>query len=227
MSSRRTQGRIPRGLFITGEGVEGSGKTTQLSRLAASLRTQGYEVVETREPGGTPIAEQIRQVLLATKSHLTVPQTDPVRPWCEAFLVFAARAQHVAHVVRPALKRGAIVICDRFVDSTLAYQGYGRGLSVPLLRRLNAQATDRLTPHMTLLFDVSVRVGLARRRTGGLEETRIDREHRRFHERVRKGFLALAKRERRRISVIDAGKSQDAVAADVSKIVIGRLKRSR
>ncbi len=227
MTSPRTQGRISKGLFITGEGVEGSGKTTQLSRLAAALRTQGYEVVETREPGGTPIAEQIRHVVLATQGRLANPQTDPVLPWCEAFLVFAARAQHVAHVVRPALKRGAIVICDRFVDSTLAYQGHGRGLSVPLLRRLNAQATDGLAPDLTLLFDLSVRVGLARRRTGGLEETRIDRESRRFHEKVRQGFLTLAKRERRRIRVIDASQSPNAVAAGVARIVMERLERNR
>lgn len=225
MKCRAPQGRILGGLFITGEGVEGSGKTTQLSRLAATLRTLGYEVLETREPGGTPSAEQIREVLLTTTAGTSASQPDQILPWCEAYLVLAARTQHVTHVIRPALKRGAIVVCDRFVDSTLAYQGYGRGLPIALLRRLNAQATDGLAPHLTLLFDVPVGVGLTRRRKGCLEETRIDRENRRFHEKVRRGFLALARRDRSRVRVIAAAKPPEVIAKEVQQVVTAAIQR--
>lgn len=227
MKQEAKQGGAEHGLFITGEGVEGSGKTTQLSRLATSLRTLGYEVLETREPGGTPLAEQIRTVLLNRTIGTSASQTAPVLPWCEAHLVLAARTQHVAQVIRPALRRGAIVICDRFSDSTLAYQGYGRGLPIPVLRRLNTQATDGLAPDLTLLFDVSVRVGLARRRKGRLEDTRIDRESRRFHEKVRRGFLALAAHEPRRLRIIDSHQPPDAVSAMVAGFVEQLLRKKR
>ncbi|MBI5854995.1 MAG: dTMP kinase [Nitrospirae bacterium] len=227
MKQGAKQGGTGRGIFITGEGVEGSGKTTQLARLATSLRTLGYEVLETREPGGTPLAEQIRTVLLNRTVGTSATQTAPVLPWCEAHLVLAARTQHVAQVIRPALRRGAIVICDRFVDSTLAYQGYGRGLSVPVLRRLNTQATEGLAPDLTLLFDVSVRIGLARRRKGRLEETRIDRENRHFHEKVRRGFLALAARVPRRLKVIDARQPPHAVSDVVAGFVEQLLRKKR
>jgi len=142
-------------------------------------------------------------------------------------LVLAARTQHVAQVIRPALRRGAIVICDRFSDSTLAYQGYGRGLPIPALRRLNTQATDGLAPDLTLLFDVSVHVGLARRRKGRLEDTRIDRESRRFHEKVRRGFLALAAREPRRLRIIDSHQPPDAVSDVVAGFVEQLLRKKR
>ena len=224
MNSGGRQGRTKQGLFISGEGVEGSGKTTQLHRLATSLHTQGYEA---REPGGTPAAEQIRHVLLNIQGGNASSPADQILPWCEAYLVLAARAQHVAQVIRPALRRGAIVICDRFVDSTLAYQGYGRGLPVALLRKLNDLATEGLSPHLTLLFDLPVEVGLARRRQGHLEETRIDRESRQFHGRVRSGFLTLAKRDRRRVRVIDASKAPDAVAEQVERVVKDTLARRR
>ncbi len=179
--------------------------------------------METREPGGTPAAEQIRQLLLETQGDAS----PSLLPWCEAYLVLAARTQHVAQVIRPALRRGAIVVCDRFVDSTLAYQGYGRGLPVALLRKLNALATGGVSPDLTLLFDLPVGVGLARRRKGRLEETRIDRESQRFHERVRRGFLALAKRDRGRIRVIDAGRPPEAVAEQVRQVVARALTRKR
>jgi dTMP kinase len=173
------------------------------------------------------LAEQIRTILLNRTVGTSASQAAPVLPWCEAHLVLAARTQHVAQIIRPALRRGAIVICDRFVDSTLAYQGYGRGLPVPVLRRLNAQATDGLAPDLTLLFDVSVRVGLARRRQGRLEETRIDRENRRFHEKVRRGFLALAAREPRRLKVIDARQPPHAVSDVVAGFVEQLLCKKR
>ncbi|TAJ23585.1 MAG: dTMP kinase, partial [Nitrospirae bacterium] len=155
----RQKGR--RGLLITFEGVEGSGKSTQCARLAKLLRKEGYRVLETREPGGTPFAEWIRALLLARASQLA---SETVAPLTEAYLIMATRSQHVAYLIKPALEGGAIVICDRFIDSTLAYQGYGRGLDVQTLLSLNRFATGGLKPNLTLLFDVPISTGLTRRR---------------------------------------------------------------
>ena len=233
MPTRKTQTKRRRpGVFITLEGIEGSGKTTQLARLAKSLREKRYRVVETREPGGTPLAEQIRGVLLNQPSqkpseHST---TEPITAECEAALVFAARAQHVTHIINPALKQGAIVLCDRFSDSTLAYQGYARGLDVRTLKTLNRFATRGLTPDLTLLFDLPVRSGLARRRRHDSDQNRLDRETRQFHDRVRKGFLDLAAHEPHRIKVIDAAEDLDCITADVTaivKIFLGRVEKSQ
>jgi dTMP kinase len=227
--------RRRQGTFITLEGIEGSGKTTQLARLAKFLREKGYRVVETREPGGTPLAEQIRGVMLnlpphTPSEHNTAPLAEPITPECEAALVFAARAQHVTHVINPALKEGAIVLCDRFSDSTLAYQGYARGLDVRTLKTLNRFATSGLTPDLTLLFDLPVETGLARRRRHGAEQNRLDRETRQFHSRVRKGFLDLAAHEPRRIKVVDAAADPDRITADIATVVktfLGRAEKSQ
>ncbi|WP_447979788.1 dTMP kinase [Candidatus Nitrospira bockiana] len=211
-----------RGCFITFEGIEGSGKTTQLARLAKHLRQRGYRVVETREPGGTPLAEDIRSLMLDIKKSRASTGRDGMTPECEAALVFAARSQHVAELIRPALAGGAIVLCDRFFDSTLAYQGYARGLDLRALRGGNRLATGGLAPDLTLLFDLPVAVGLARRRREGTEQNRLDRETTGFHERVRRGFTAMASREPRRIKTIDANRPIEAVEQDVLAIV-GRL----
>ncbi|MEW6246187.1 MAG: dTMP kinase [Nitrospirota bacterium] len=208
----------PRGVLITVEGVEGSGKTTQVQRLARLLRAEGYRVLETREPGGTPLAESIRRTLLQSTD-------ERMDPRCEALLILAARSQHVARVIKPALDEGAIVLCDRFVDSTLAYQGYGRGLDVGLLRRLNRFATGGLEPDLSLLFDLPITTGLARRRHNNLEQNRLDRESRRFHTAVRRGFLELAAREPRRIAVFDGTKSAETLADEVASIVRRFLRR--
>lgn len=217
--SMMKRSRSPRGLFITLEGIEGCGKSTQAKLLGEYLRSRGHVTVETREPGGTPLAEKIRSVLL--------DRTDePVAAETEAFLVFAARRQHVAQVIEPALARGAIVLCDRFSDSTLAYQGYARGLNVPLLERLNRLATHAVTPHLTLLFDLPVATGLARRRSAS-ETNRLDRESLRFHQNVRAGFLDLAKRHPRRVKIVSARASRDAVARAVARIVTPMLNRLR
>ncbi len=217
------KGRGRRGVLITFEGVEGSGKSTQCARLAKRLREAGYRVLETREPGGTPLAERIRAVLLAPHSS---PSGEPIDPRCETQLILACRSQHVAQVIEPALKEGSVVLCDRFVDSTLAYQGYGRGLSLPALLSLNRFATGGLKPDLTLLFDVPVSTGLARRRRErGMELNRLDRETRKFHERVRKGFLELAKHNPRRIKVLDGRPDPEAVAAQTTAIVTRFLKR--
>lgn len=217
----RTGGR-QRGLLLTFEGIEGSGKTTQCARLAKRLREDGYRVVETREPGGTPVAERIRDIFLGTAEALPA---EPVAPECEAHLVFACRSQHVDRVIEPALRDGVIVLCDRFGDSTLAYQGYGRGLPIPALRSLNRFATRGLTPSLTLLFDLPVRTGLARRRRHQADLNRLDREATQFHERVRRGFLDLAKREPRRIKVLNAAAEAEAVAEAVTALVRRFLQR--
>ena len=200
-----------RGLLITVEGVEGSGKTTKCARLAKRLREAGHRVLETREPGGTPLAEQIRSLFLGTAAG--TERDEPIIPESEALLVFACRSQHVSQVIEPAVRQGVIVLCDRFLDSTLAYQGYGRGLDVKTLRTLNRFATKGLAPALTLLFDLPAQTGLARRRRNDLELNRLDRETKRFHERVRRGFLALAAQEPRRIKVLDARVDPDRVEA--------------
>lgn len=233
MPTQRMQPKRRRqGAFMTLEGIEGSGKTTQLARLGKFLREKGYRVVETREPGGTPLAEQIRGIMLNVSTRmpseqLTARLTERITPECEAALVFAARAQHVRHVINPALKEGAIVLCDRFSDSTLAYQGYARGLDIRTLKTLNRFATRGLTPDLTLLFDLPVETGLARRRRHEAEQNRLDRETRQFHNRVRKGFLDLAAHEPRRIKLVDAAVDPDRIAADVAAIVnkfLGRVE---
>jgi dTMP kinase len=194
--------------------MEGSGKTTQCHRLAKLLREDGWRVVETREPGGTPLAERIRDLLLGSPdSDGTSGGAEPMTPECEAFLVLACRSQHRLHILDTALREGAVVLCDRFSDSTLAYQGYGRGLDLAALRRLNRVATRGLSPDLTLLFDVPVPIGLARRRRES-DLNRLDREATRFHERVRRGFLDLARRHPRRIKVLDGRGDPDRIALD-------------
>jgi dTMP kinase len=204
---------------MTMEGGEGSGKTTQTIRLCRSLTARGYEVLRTREPGGTSVAERLRGILLDRSAESLAPET-------EALLILAARRQHVDHVIRPALARGMLVVCDRFSDSTMAYQGYARGLDLKLLRAMNEAATGALTPHLTLLFDVPISIGL-RRRGQADNQNRLDLESRRFHSKVRAGFHALAKREPRRIKIVDAQPSADSVAATVETLVLDWLRTAR
>lgn len=203
---------ISRSLFITLEGGEGSGKTTQAARLCQWFIQQGRKVLHTREPGGTPTAEQIRNLLLARSTESIASET-------EALLILAARRQHVDQVIKPALTRGLVVICDRFSDSTMAYQGYGRGLDLTALRTMNQWATGTLVPDLTLLFDVPVTVGLRRRRGQASTQNRLDRETERFHRKVRAGFQALAEREPRRIMIIDATPDPDTVQQTMTQLV--------
>ena len=190
------------GLFVTFEGGEGSGKSTQIERLAARLRAAGHDPLVTREPGGTPLAEAVREVLLD-------PAHRPVA-LAEALLMEAARADLVERVVRPALASGRIVVCDRYGDSTLAYQGGGRGLDLALLRALNAAATGGLTPDLTVLIDVDPGTGLARRGAAGAPN-RLDREPEEFHARVRARYRALAEAEPDRFRVLDGRESADRI----------------
>lgn len=216
-------GRISRkstGIFITLEGGEGSGKTTQARRLCERLTAQGLDVLHTREPGGTLLAERLRNLLLDHSVETIAPET-------EAYLIFAARRQHVDHVIKPALTRGMTVVCDRFSDSTMAYQGYGRGLDLRVLRTMNDWATGKLAPQLTLLFDVPVRVGLSRRRSRATTQNRLDRETERFHRKVRAGFHALARREPRRMVMINSARPLESVAQAVEGLVMNWLKTYR
>ncbi len=208
------------GIFITLEGGEGSGKTTQARRLCERLTAHGLDVLHTREPGGTLLAERLRSILLDHSGETIAPET-------EAYLIFAARRQHVDHVIKPALARGVTVVCDRFSDSTMAYQGYGRGLDLRILRTMNDWATGKLAPQLTLLFDVPVAVGLSRRRGRAATQNRLDRETERFHLKVRRGFHALARQEPRRIMVIDSAQPLESVTETVEELVMNWLKTYR
>lgn len=203
-------------MFITFEGPDGSGKSTQIVRLAERLRAVGCAVLQTREPGGTTIGEQIRHVLhdLANTA---------MQPRAELLLYSAARAQLVGEVIRPHLNAGGLVLSDRFFDSSLAYQGYGHGLDLDLLRSIQTFATGGLRPDLTLFFDIEAEAGLRRRQHGAGEWNRLDAYALEFHKRVRDGYLALASAEPTRWVRLDASQSVEALAADVWSVVSARL----
>lgn len=210
--------------LISFEGGDGSGKTTQLKLLEKYLSAHGQTCLCTREPGGTALGEMIRQLLLeAGKEEISFPT--------ELFLYLADRAQHVQKVIRPALASGTIVLCDRFTDSTLAYQGYGRGVELDMLRRLNEVASPGITPDLTFLLDCPVEVGLPRtaqrivnQTSGKRREDRFEREKVEFHERVRAGFLELARAEPKRIVILDASRALQEVHKEIRKIVDEKLR---
>lgn len=197
-------------MFITFEGIEGSGKSTAMRLLAEYLEKKGHAVLLTREPGGSGLGRRLRALLLDTR-------TGDIRSRAELFLFLADRAQHVGEVIRPALDEGQVVLCDRYVDSTLAYQGHGRGMDVDQLRAVNALATGGLQPHLTLLLDVPIEVGLARagrrnREQGTvIAEGRFESESKEFHSRVRRGYLESAAEEPDRFAVIDAVSPPDEI----------------
>jgi dTMP kinase len=210
-------------MFITLEGIEGSGKTTQISRLVELFEDRGIECVTTRQPGGTLIGENIRSILLD-------PANSGLAPLAELLLYLADRAQHIHELIRPALKEGKTVVCDRYFDATLVYQGFARGLSIELIRQLHQLLFDDLKPDVTLLLDLSPQVGLKRawqqlnsgERSG--DESRFEGEAVAFHKKVRVGYLELARLEPERFRIIDAAQTQDRVFAAISKAVSSFFK---
>lgn len=205
------------GLFITLEGPEGAGKSTNREYLAERLRERGIEVQLTREPGGTPLAERIRELLLD-------PSDEKMAVDTELLLVFAARAQHIAEVIRPALERGAIVLCDRFTDATYAYQGGGRGLPVERIAQLESFVQGGLRPDLTLVFDLPVEIGLSRAAARGRLD-RFEQEGRDFFEAVRNTYLGRARAEPTRYHILDAAQSLAEVQRDLDGLLPTLLER--
>ena len=204
-------------MFITLEGPEGSGKTTAVEAAVKKLQEMGYEIVRTREPGGTPIAEQIRNVILDKENTAMDGRT-------EALLYAASRRQHLVEKVWPALKEGKIVICDRYLDSSLAYQGGARGLGIDEILNINLFATENNWPDLTLLFDIKPEIGLARiSANANREVNRLDLEKLDFHNKVRDSFLQLAKRWPERFVIIDASLDRETVAKNTMEAILSRL----
>lgn len=206
-------------MFITLEGPEGSGKSSHIPPLAEVLRQRGYDVVITREPGGTPIGDEIRSVLLSLKN-------TEMHPTTEILLFQAGRAQHVHQLILPALAQGKIVICDRYADSTLAYQGYGHQTNLEQLTQMVNFATGGLQPDLTLLLDVDISTGLSRRSSdseGGWN--RLDAKEKAFHQRVRDGYHKMVSQQPERWVVVDAGQPLEKVQADIQTVVLARLSQ--
>ncbi len=205
-------------MFITLEGIEGSGKSSQVQSIEGWLSAAGHDPLTTREPGGTPIGGQIRSVLLN-------PENGNLAPTAELLLYMADRAQHLETVVRPALAMGKVVVCDRFFDATLVYQGYARGLDRTMIRQLHQLACGGMTPHLTLLLDLAPEAGLARawRRidadSAHAKESRFEKEALAFHRRVRDGYLHLARREPQRFAIIDAAGDREAVWRQIESVL--------
>jgi dTMP kinase len=202
-------------MFITLEGPEGSGKTSQIPPLAKFLEERGFRIVTTREPGGTPIGDQVRAILTNLNNTSMHPRT-------EILLFLAARAQLVEQCIRPALSQGNLVLCDRYGDSTLAYQGYGHGTDLDVLRQLLNFATGNLWPDLTLLLDIDPEKGLKRKRSGS-EWNRLDAYELAFHQRVWEGYQALARQEPQRWVTIDASQPFDLIQNQIRKVILKRL----
>ena len=203
-------------MFITFEGPDGSGKTTQIHRLIPVLQEKGLDIVQTREPGGTEIGDQIRSVIMNMKNK-------SMHPRAEILLFCASRAQLVEELIRPSLAEGKLVLCDRYADSTMAYQGYGHGLDRDALSQLLNFATGGLKPDLTLLFDISAEAGLRRRLANHDEWNRMDDYALQFHERVRSGYLAMAAAEPERWAVINADRNRDEIHEEVVSVVTAKL----
>jgi len=199
---------MKKGLFITFEGADGCGKTTQMKLLAEYLKGKGYEVVLTREPGGKGLGERVREILLNYDGE--------VSDRCESFLFLADRAQNIDIIVNPAVNEGKIVLCDRHIDSTVAYQGYGRGLDLKRIKMLNELATNGRKPDLTIVFDIDVETSMKR---VGTEKDRMESAGIEFHNKVRNGYLKIAEEEPERIKVVNAVQTIDEVFEDVKNIV--------
>jgi dTMP kinase len=202
------------GLLVTFEGIEGSGKTTQVGLTRTFIEEQGYPCLATQEPGGVPLGQEIRRLLL-DKGDLKI---DPL---AELFLLEANRTQHVAEFIRPALENGLVILCDRYTDASVAYQGAGRGVEVALIEQMNRLATGGLTPQLTIILDCPVAVGMARAKG----EDRFEREDTAFHERVRKGYLQIARQEPRRVQVLSAEGTQMEIQEKIRALVLPLVQR--
>jgi len=209
----------PRGFFLTVEGPDGSGKTTQVNLLEQSLRNYGYSVLHTREPGGSAISEDIRKIILDTKNMEMCAA-------CEALLYAAARAQHVHQVIRPAVERGMLVLCDRFVDSSIAYQGGGRKLGIETVRQINGHAVGDMLPDATLYLDIDAKAALRRKRSAASPD-RLELENFDFHERVQRTYERLIQDNPKRYMVVNANQDAEALARDALSAVIARLEQPR
>ncbi|UCC44732.1 MAG: dTMP kinase [Candidatus Zixiibacteriota bacterium] len=219
MSIRRTSRRPLRKtkklrLFVTFEGIDGSGKSTQLWKAARFLRAQGYRVKTLREPGSTGVSERIRRILLDRRATIA--------PTTELLLYAAARAEIVRREIAPALKRGEVVLCDRFYDSTTTYQGYGRGLDMRAIKTLHRMAVGDTVPDLTFVLDVDLKTASARR---SKKPDRLESESRLFHNRVRRGFREIAKKESRRVKLVDGSRHIDDIFEDVRSHLVRRLSR--
>jgi dTMP kinase len=203
-------GSNPRGRFITLEGVDGAGKSTHVPWIAERLKQGGREVIVTREPGGTPLAEKIRALVLA----------EPMDPLSETLLMFAARADHVQRVIAPALARGAWVVCDRFTDATLAYQGGGKGVPLERIRQLALAVHPGLAPDQTLVFDCPYEISRSRLSNSGRELDRFEAEERAFFDRVRAAYRGLAEAEPGRVSLVDGSRGPEEVKDELKKRLI-------
>jgi dTMP kinase len=209
--------------FITFEGIEGCGKTSQLYLLKGFLEERGYTVIATREPGGTSIGDSIRKILLD-------PCNANIGTKTELLLYQASRAQHIQEVIRPALERGCIVLCDRFTDATLAYQGSAQGISLNVIAHLNQFATDDLIPDFTILIDLPVEIGLSRAKrrevnaTYGVSENRFEEKNISFHHMVRMGYLQIAERDSNRIYIVDGREEPSKVQQEIQKAVLERVE---
>jgi dTMP kinase len=206
------------GLFVTFEGIDGCGKSTQVDRARAALQAQGIACCVTREPGGTPIGERIRSLLLSIDNREMCNA-------CEVLLYLAARAQHVAETIVPALAKGEVVLCDRFMDATLAYQGYGRGIGLELLMSMNSFATGGIVPGLTFVFDIDTDTAMRRLKKAGKPPDRLEGNAREFHEAVRKGYLALTAHYPDRMRVVKGDSPADDLSRTVVADITGALRR--
>jgi dTMP kinase len=208
------------GLFITLEGIDFCGKTTQAKKLDSYLRRKGYDVLLVREPGGNRVAEKIRKVLLSRKNSDMTPLT-------ELLLYEAARSQLTEKVILPALKQRKTVVCDRYADSSLAYQGFGRGLNKKMIESLNLIATFGLSPDLTIILDVPLAVSAKRRRLEGKEKDRLEKENSDFHKKIRQGFLTIASMNRKRVKVVDGTGDIDSTWQEVKRVTDLLLSRQK
>jgi len=211
--------RNGKGAFLTFEGIDQCGKTAQAERLVRTLANLGYEVVFTREPGGTAISERIRAIVLDRN-------TAGMSRWTELLLMMASRAQHTEEVILPGLRCGKVVVCERYADSTLAYQGYGRGLDLDTVAALNRIATLGLAPDLTILLDIPVEEAMRRRGRASISEDRIEREDLDFHGRVRTGYLTLAQLDPGRFRVVDGTQPIDRIEEQIHRSVVEKLKKT-